>query len=1071
MSQPVTVHLAPRFTPTQALELARALYGLEARAEALPSERDQNFKLVTPVGESFVLKIANAAERREVLDFENQAMAHVARRAPRLGVARVVPTLEGEAIAVVPAREAFEPASDPASHFVRLLTWVTGKPLALVKPHSEALLVNLGRAVGQLDSALEGFEHPAMQRPFPWDLARTLETLASVEQPSRAAGQASAEYPFRDALLDRIVTRFREVVAPVLPSLRRQVVHDDWNDYNVLVRTGRPDVSPRRAADSRELMPVTVVDFGDMVHSIVVADLAVAAAYAILDKPDPIGAAAAVVRGYHESHPLEEREVAILFDLIRARLAISVAMAARQGAAAPANEYLQISQRQVWTTLVALDRVPPDWAHYVFRGACGLEPCPSAPAVRDWLAANTARFRPALPVDLRGPRVTRIDLSVGSLDLPRLETAIEPEALAVHVARRLEEADAEVGVGGYDEARLIYVTPLFAHPSNWLEENRTVHLGIDLFAPAGTPVLAPLDGVVHGLRNNRGQGDYGPTIVLEHQPPNGPRFYTLYGHLSARSLDSLRLGERVEAGDEIARLGTIAENGGWSPHLHFQVVVDMLGRGGEFPGVAAPSERAVWTSLCPDPNLVLGIPTAACAPPQREPGSILQARRQHLGPNLSLSYRRPLTIVRGHRQYLFDAEGRRYLDAVNNVPHVGHSHPRVAAAVSRQLSVLTTNTRYLHPLLAEYVERLTALLPAPLEVCYVVNSGSEANELALRLARAKTGRRGVLVVESAYHGNTSALVDISPYKFDGPGGAGCPPYVRVAPVPAVPVPSAPVVPVPSAPVVPIPSERVVPIPTAVAQGFSPADERPTLPDLASELASSASGLSAFFCESILSCAGQVVLPDGYLAEAYQAVHAAGGVTVADEVQVGFGRVGTHCWAFETQGVVPDIVTLGKPIGNGFPLGAVVTTREIAEAFHNGMEYFNTFGGSPAACAAGLAVLDVMRDEGLQQHAREVGSYLKSRLVELRRFPIVGDVRGLGLFLGVELVRDRATMEPAPGQADYVVNRMRERGILLSTDGPHHNVIKIKPPLPFTLADADRLATVMAETLEEDPAQV
>lgn len=1056
MSQPVTVHLAPRFTATQALEIARALYGLEVRAEALPSERDQNFKLVTPGGEAFVLKIANAAERREVLDFENQAMAHVARRAPRLGVARVVPTLEGETIARVRAPRGPEPpdegapvpgeaptlAGEGASHFVRLLTWVAGKPLALVKPHSEPLLVNLGRAVGELDRAMEGFEHPAMYRPFPWDLARTTETLASAEQPFRGTGHASAEYPFRAALLERILTRFREAVAPVLPSLRRHVVHDDWNDYNVLVRTGRPDVSPRRGADSRELTPVTVVDFGDMVHSIVVADLAVAAAYAILDKPDPIGAAAAVVRGYHETHPLEEREVAILFDLIRARLAISVAMAARQGAAAPANEYLQISQRQVWTTLVALDRVPPDWAHYVFRGACGMEPCPAAPAVRDWLAANTPRFRAVLPVDLRGPRVVRIDLSVGSLDLPHLEIAVEPEALAVHVARRLEEADAEVGVGGYDEARLIYVTGLFAHPSNWLEENRTVHLGIDLFAPAGTPVLAPLDGVVHGLRNNRGQGDYGPTIVLEHEPPNGPRFYTLYGHLSARSLDSLRLGERVEAGDEIARLGTIAENGGWSPHLHFQVVVDMLGRGGEFPGVAAPTERPVWLSLCPNPNLVLGIPAAAFAPPQPEAGSILQARRQHLGPNMSVSYRRPLTIVRGHRQYLFDAEGRRYLDAVNNVPHVGHSHPRVAAAVSRQLSVLTTNTRYLHPLLAEYVERLTALLPAPLEVCYVVNSGSEANELALRLARAKTGRRGVLVVESAYHGNTSALVDISPYKFDGPGGAGCPPYVRVAP-----------------------------IPSTVAQGSSPAEERPALPDLAADLGSSASGLSAFFCESILSCAGQVVLPDGYLAEAYEAVHAAGGVTVADEVQVGFGRVGTHFWAFETQGVVPDIVTLGKPIGNGFPLGAVVATREIAEAFHNGMEYFNTFGGSPAACAAGLAVLDVMRDEGLQQHAREVGSYLKSRLAELRRFPIVGDVRGLGLFLGVELVRDRSTREPAPGQADYVVNRMRERGILLSTDGPHHNVIKIKPPLPFTLADADRLATVMAETLEEDPAQI
>jgi 4-aminobutyrate aminotransferase-like enzyme/Ser/Thr protein kinase RdoA (MazF antagonist) len=1042
MSQPVTVHLAPRFTAPRAVEIAHALYGLEAMAEALPSERDQNFKLVTPGGQAYVLKIANASERREVLDFENRAMAHVARRAPRLGVARVVPTRGGETIGIVtagaptsaaPAAPGSPTEGDGRAHFVRLLTWVAGKPLALVKPHSEALLVNLGRAVGQLDCAFEGFDHPAMHRPFPWDLTRTLETTADLLT-ARTSSAPNTSRTTRDEIIPRLLCRFRDVVSPALPSLRRHVIHDDWNDYNVLVRSN---------AEVQDLTPVTVVDFGDMVHSIVVADLAVAAAYATLDKRDPIGAAAAIVRGYHEAHPLEKREIAILFDLIRARLAISVAMAARQGAAAPGNEYLQISQRQVWTTLAALDAVPPDWAHYVFRGACGLEPCPAAPAVREWIAANGPRFEPVLPLDLRGPRVTRIDLSVGSLDLSRLDTAVEPEALAAHVARRLDEANAEVGVGSYNEARLIYVTELFAHPTNWLEENRTVHLGIDLFAPAGTPVHAVLEGVVHGLRDNRGPGDYGPTIILEHEPAGGPRFYTLYGHLSARSLDSLRIGERVEAGDEIARLGTIAENGGWSPHLHFQVVVDMLGRGGEFPGVAAPGERAVWLSLCPDPNQLLGIPAARLAPPPPEAGDIEQARRRHLGPNMSVSYRRPLTIVRGHRQYLFDADGRRYLDAVNNVPHVGHSHPRVAEAVARQFAVLTTNTRYLHPLLAEYVERLTALLPAPLEVCYIVNSGSEANELALRLARATTGRRGVLVVGAAYHGNTSALVDISPYKFDGPGGTGCPSHVRVASVPAFP---------------------------PAAQGFSPADQRPALPDLAAELASSPSGLSAFFCESILSCAGQIVLPDGYLAEAYAAVHAAGGVTVADEVQVGFGRVGTHVWAFETQGVVPDIVTLGKPIGNGFPLGAVVTTREIAGSFHNGMEYFNTFGGSPAACAAGLAVLDVMRDEGLQAHALEVGAHLKARLSELRRFPIIGDVRGLGLFLGVEFVRDRVTMEPAPGQAEYLVNRMRERGILLSTDGPHHNVIKIKPPLPFTLTDADRLASVMADTLDEDGAQ-
>jgi 4-aminobutyrate aminotransferase-like enzyme len=231
-------------------------------------------------------------------------------------------------------------------------------------------------------------------------------------------------------------------------------------------------------------------------------------------------------------------------------------------------------------------------------------------------------------------------------------------------------------------------------------------------------------------------------------------------------------------------------------------------------------------------------------------------------------------------------------------------------------------------------------------------------------------------------------------------------------------------------------------------------------------------IGAFIAESILSCAGQIVLPDGYLHHAYEAVRASGGLCIADEVQVGFGRAGSHFWAFETQGVVPDIVTMGKPIGNGHPLGAVVTTREIARAFANGMEYFNTYGGNPVSCAIGLAVLDVVRDEGLQARALEVGQVLVNGLRALMpRHRLIGDVRGLGLFVGIELVRDRETREPAGTEAGLVANRMRDRGVLVSTDGPFHNVLKIKPPLCFTARDADRLVSTLDGILGEDYLQV
>ena len=419
---------------------------------------------------------------------------------------------------------------------------------------------------------------------------------------------------------------------------------------------------------------------------------------------------------------------------------------------------------------------------------------------------------------------------------------------------------------------------------------------------------------------------------------------------------------------------------------------------------------------------------------------LLTARRRLIGGNVRIGYRRPLHIVRGSMQYLFDADGRRYLDGYNNVPHVGHCHPRVVDAAERQMRVLNTNTRYLHEHLERYAERVTATLPEPLRVCYFVSSGSEANELALRLARAHTRRRDVIVLDSAYHGHTTSLVDISPYKFNGPGGEGAPPWVHVLPLPDT------------------------------YRGKYRRDD-PRAGEKYAEFARYVRNPSAFIAESAPSVGGQIMLPDRYLASVYAIVRAAGGVCIADEVQTAYGRMGTDFYAFEAQHVVPDIVVLGKPVGNGYPLGAVITTAEIAASFDNGMEFFSTFGGSTVACAVGLAVLDVVEEERLQDHARAVGDLLLERLrIVLAGHPLVGDIRGSGLFLGVELVKDRETLEPAAAEASQVSNRMRDRGILLGTDGPFHNVIKIRPPMPFTRADADLLLARLDEVLGEDAAR-
>ena len=437
----------------------------------------------------------------------------------------------------------------------------------------------------------------------------------------------------------------------------------------------------------------------------------------------------------------------------------------------------------------------------------------------------------------------------------------------------------------------------------------------------------------------------------------------------------------------------------------------------------------------------------ACGrPPRHTPAfapasETLARRKERLGRNLSTGYRDPVKVVRGWMQYLFDERGRRYLDAYNNVPHVGHAHPRVVNAVAEQMRAVSTNTRYLHDAVVRLADRLVDSLPGPLAVCYFVNSGSEANELALRLARAATGARDVVVLDAAYHGNTTTLIEISPYKFNGPGGEGAPDWVHVAPVPDD---------------------------FRGAYKRSDREAGAKYGEAVGETIAAAHRngrrIAAFICETCPSVGGQVMPPPGYLAAAYRHARAAGAVCIADEVQTAYGRMGTHFYAFEAQDVVPDIVVLGKPIGNGYPLGAVITTRDIADAFATGMEFFSTFGGSTVSCAAGLAVLDVLQEEQLQVHARRTGERLRSRLQALReRHPLIGDVRGSGFFLGVELVADRATLEPAAPAAAAIVERMREAGILLGTDGPFHNVLKIRPPMPFNDDDTDFLV----ETLDRE----
>ena len=1003
---------SPSATPADAAGIALEHYGIAATATPLASERDQNFLLVTPAGERFVLKMANAAEERAILEAENAAMAHVA---AETGLCpRVVPSVTGDSI-VAHERNA-------TRHFVRLLTWLPGEPLGTVRRHSPTLLEHLGSSIGAVDRALASFDHPAIHREFHWDLARGVRV---VRDHLTAIGDAAVR-----AQVEAWTAEIASHVEPLLPELRRSAVHNDANDYNVLVANDG-DIW------SRDERIAGLIDFGDIVHSVTVADLAIAVAYAVLDKPDPLAAAAPIVRGYHAAWPLSAVELAALFDLVRLRLCVSVALAAHQQAQRPADEYLGISQDPIARTLPALMATPRRFAEAAFRDACGLEPVPGSARISSWLARATCA--PIVAMD--AGRTLVIDLSVGGPLIAGDPAANAEPALTARIARALTDAGADVAIGRYGEPRSLYSAALFAGRGS--AERRTIHLGVDVFAPPGTLVSSPFAGTVCVSTENAGPLDYGPVIILRHETDGGDPFFTLYGHLTRESLAGAPAGRIIAAGVPFAAIGEANVNGGWTPHLHFQIITDLLEMGADFPGVCRASQRAVWQSFSPDPHACLRVAGASFPESAFDSVAALAERRRRIGSNVRVGYRDPVKLVRGWMQYLYDQSGRQYLDAYNNVPHVGHSHPRVVRAAAEQMAVLNTNTRYLHDGLGRFAERLTATLPHPLRVCYFVNSGSEANELALRLARAHTRSRELVVLESAYHGNTTTLVEISPYKFAGPGGEGSPSWVHVVPLPDV------------------------------YRGEFKADD----PDAGAKYAAyvgdaidrsrqtSGARLCGFIAESCPSVGGQIVPPAGYLQRVYAAVRAAGGVCIADEVQTAYGRMGTHFYAFEAQGVVPDIVVLGKPIGNGYPLGAVVTTPEIAASFDTGMEFFSTFGGSTVSCATGLAVLDVVQDERLQSHAFAVGEGLIAGLRSLSdRHAIVGDVRGSGLFLGVELVTSRDTREPAAAEASFVVNRMREEGILIGTDGPFHNVLKIRPPMPFEAKDANRLVETLDRIL-------
>ena len=988
--------------------IALSHYGLKVKATKLVGELDLNFKL--SIGEeNYLMKISAPDTDPKFYDFQLNIMNHVAYN-DSLSSPKLIADKEGN--------YSFEITDEDGSkRHVRLLTWMDGRLWSSVNPINDELRFSLGEQAGLLTKALQGFDHESAHRSFDWDLAQFQWAFSHLHLFTNE----------QQVIVSHFQNRWKEIRND-LGKLRKSVIHNDVNDNNIIVSEDllNPEV-------------VSIIDYGDAIHTQTINDVAITLAYGIMNVPDPLQAGKEIVKGYHSKYALREEEIALLYTLMATRLIISVTKSAVNKKERPENEYLLISEKPAWELLTKWYEIDEQLAHYTFRDACGFGSHPANSTFVKWVKTQSINLAALFPT-LKTDTVEVVDMGIGSQWLGHSTAFNNNDHLDYQLGLIRSSNPDSIVAGGYLEKRPIYSTDAYKKESNNGPVYRTVHLGIDFWVEASTPIHSILDGEVVAVHNNDYNKDYGPTVILKHFTSDHESFYSLYGHLSLSSLKVLTAGDHIKKGDLIGYVGNDPENGNWAPHLHFQLMLDMLGNDRDFPGVCYPDEEGIWKSICPDPNLLFRRKELE-TPFSEDSQELVDFRNKHLGKSLSLSYSKPIKMLRGDGAYLIDDNGRRYLDTVNNVAHVGHEHPRIVKAGQNQMALLNTNTRYLHPEINEFTKELLKTFPKELSVVHFVNSGSEANELAIRMAKTLTNEKDFIAVEIGYHGNTNANIDISSYKFDGKGGKGAPEHTHI-----------------------------VPLPDSFRGKHQGKNKGPAYAEYVksqvTNIQAEGRGVAAFVCESIISCGGQIELPEEYLMLAYKYTREAGGLCIADEVQVGCGRVGSHFWGFELNGVTPDIVTIGKPIGNGHPLAAVVCTSEVAEAFANGMEYFNTFGGNPVSSAIGKEVLKVIKDEKLQENALATGNYLIEKLNQLQsKFPIIADVRGKGLFLGVELCD--SSKNPLPEHTDYLINRMKELGILMSSDGPDHNVLKIKPPMVFSKENADELIHRFKTVLKED----
>ena len=983
----------PAVTEEDAAAIALAHYGTHATARELGSNQDRNFVLEESDGTRSVLRIDNPVFGDEARDAQHAAIDVY--RAAGVAVPAMLPGLDGR----ITQRTVL-------GHAARRSAFADGESMVDVGYLAPVVMEEFGALAAASVNALAKLAHPGLDRSHMWIMAVAHEETVKL-------ARAIPDGTLRQRVLDA-VDEAQIVLRSVADRLPMQAIHGDLTDDNVL---------GVRGDDSRR-HPHTVIDLGDLAYGWRVSELAVTASSLLHHEPERPLRILDAIAAFHRDAPLSEAEMRAVWPLIVLRGGILVASGWRQMEIDGDNDY-------------ARERIAGEQA--VFDAATAL---PLTEAVEQVLArlrptvrtaradANGTPLRALLPA--LGGRVDVLDVGVEStaLDGGRwLDDDVEEQLVSATLHRGAAAAVLPYGV--YRLTRS--VTDATDAAPTWpiATEVRV--------APGGEQLVAtPVPGTV--VRAN------GQTVLLD----QGNGWLLRIDGVEAACVP----GQSVAAGTSIGVLPASDCT---------RVLAVLLARADAVDGPTAPivsleptdpgrsplvepDRVPAWARFTRDPAPLLGIASHTqvdTADVERERRERILARAQER------YYERPMQVQRGWRHHLVDTTGRAYVDLVNNVTGLGHGHPAVADAVDQQIRTLATNSRFLYRELAEYSERLLALLPAGsgLDTVLLVNSGSEAVDLALRLAQAATGRRTIVALREAYHGWTMASDAVTTSAYDNPFALQSRlDWVHVADVPNRFRGT----------------YRGAADDTTVGARYA-AD----LGDDLDRLAQDGRDVAGFLCESVLGNAGGVLLPTGYLADAYARVRAVGGLCIADEVQVGFGRMGSSFWGFEQSGVIPDIIAIAKPMGNGFPIGGVITSRAVADALSSQGQFFSSTGGNPLSCRVGLAVLDAMAAEGLQQNAGAIGARLAAGFRALaERHDIIGPVHGEGLYLGVELVRDRDSMEPADREAAAICERLRELGVVVLTTSERSNVLKVKPPLCLTAESADFAVTALDRVLTE-----